>query len=90
MILFNSICLNILFGRVVLLEFISNLCYHHFVKFQDNEAVRRCESHFCSISNQIKLCRVDYKVESTSIPYSLKMMHILSLRECNLSELEIT
>ena len=35
------------------------------------------------------LCRVDYKGESTSITYSLKMMHILSLGECNLSELEI-
>ena len=82
--------MNSLLGRVVLLEFISNLCNHHFVKFQDNEAARRFESHFLSISNQIELCKVGYKGESTSITYSLKMMHILSLRECNLSELEIT
>ena len=37
-------CLNSLFGRVVLLEFISNLCNHHFVIFQDDEAARRCEA----------------------------------------------
>ena len=82
--------MNSLLGGVFLLEFISNLCNHHFVKFQDNETTRRFESPFRSISNQIELCKVDYKGESTSIIYSLKMMHILSLGECNLSELEIT
>ena len=45
---------------------------------------------FSCTSNQIELCRVDCKGESTSISYSLKMRHILSLGECNLSELEIT
>ena len=83
-------CLNSLFGRVVLLEFIYDLCNHHFVKFQDNEATKRCESHFLSTSNPNEFCRVDYKGKSTSITCSLKMMHILSLRECNLYELEIS
>ena len=82
--------MNNLSGRVVLLEFISNLCNHHFVKFQDNEATRRFGGHFLSISNQIELCKVNYKGESTSISYSLKMMHILSLGQCNLSKFEIT
>ena len=63
--------------------------YSSFVKFQDNEATRRYESPLRSISNQNELCKVDYKGESTSITYSLKMMHILSLVEYNFSELEI-
>ena len=81
--------LNSLLGRVVLLEFISNLCNHYFVKFWDNEVARRFESHFCSSSNPIELCIVNYNEDSTSITYSFKMMHILSLGECNLSKLEI-
>ena len=45
---------------------------------------------FEAFINQIELCRVDYKGESTSITLSLKMMHILCFGECNLSEFEIT
>ena len=61
MILFNSLYLNSLFGRVVLLEFISNLCNHHFVKFQDDEAVKNVKVIFEAVPTKLSYAELATK-----------------------------
>ena len=81
--------MNSLLGRVVLLEFICNLCNEILLNFKIMKLLRDVKVNVEALPTKLMLCRVDYKGESTSITYSFKMMHILSLGECNLSELEI-
>ena len=57
--------------------------------FQDNEAQIR-DGLFWKHSFSNSVCRKGYKGKSTSITCSMKIMHTLSLVECNLSDLEIT
>ena len=57
--------------------------------FPDNEAQIR-DGLFWKHSFSNSICRKCYKGKSTSITCSMKIMHALSLVECNLFDLEIT
>ena len=54
-------CLNSLFGRLVLLEFICNLCNQILLNFRIMKLVGDVKVIFEALLNQIELCKVDYK-----------------------------